>query len=172
MLNRYTYFAYRLSAIATAGFAVLFSSAAVAKEATATASAAILSPATVNKIDDLNFGKIVASDAPSTVSMSAAGEFRCGAGLTCLDTHRVAKFNIVGAPGQLVTIASDSNVILSSVGGVGRMQAALNLSTSSMKLSVGSNLSNIFTVGGTLNVAANQAEGVYTGVFTVTVDYN
>jgi hypothetical protein len=104
--------------------------------------------------------------------MSAAGEFRCGAGLTCLDTHRVAKFNIVGAPGQLVTIASDSNVILSSVGGVGRMQAALNLSTSSMKLSVGSNLSNIFTVGGTLNVAANQAEGVYTGVFTVTVDYN
>ena len=171
MLNRYTYLAYRLSAIFTAGFAVLFSGAAVAAETTATASAAILSPATVNKIDDLNFGKIVAGDASSTVSMSAAGEFRCGAGLVCLDTHRVAKFNIVGPPGQLITIASDSNVTLASSTGA-RMPASLNLSANSMQLSAGSNLRNIFTVGGTLNVAANQAEGVYTGVFTVTVDYN
>ena len=171
MLNRYTHLAYRLSAILMAGFAVLFSGAAVAKETTATASAAILSPATVNKIDDLNFGKIVASNAASTVSMPAEGGFTCGAGLVCLDTHRVAKFNIVGAPGQLVTIASDSGVTLSSSNGV-RMLAALNLSATSMKLSAVSTLDNTFTVGGTLNVAANQAEGIYSGVFTVTVDYN
>jgi hypothetical protein len=171
VLNRYIYPAYRLSAIFTAGFAVLFSNAAVAKTATATASAAILSPATVNKIDDLNFGKIVASDAASTVSLSAAGVFRCGAGLTCLDTNRVAKFNIVGAAGQLVSIASDSDVIMSSTTGA-RMLAALNLSTTSMTLTAGSTPGNIFTVGGTLTVAANQAEGIYTGVFTVTVDYN
>jgi hypothetical protein len=28
-----------------------------------------------------------------------------------------------------------------------------------------------FNVGGTLNVAANQVEGVYTGTFEVTVQY-
>ena len=29
-----------------------------------------------------------------------------------------------------------------------------------------------FTVGGTLNVGANQAEGAYVGTFNVTVNYN
>lgn len=50
------------------------------------------------------------------------------------------------------------------------MPVALQTSTRTMRLGQGA--SNVLGVGGTLNVGANQAEGVYSGLFTITVNYN
>lgn len=148
-----------------------FAQPAFAGEATATASAAILSPATVNKVDDLAFGKVVAGPSAANVTISPTGAFRCGAGLTCLDTHNPARFTVIGAPGQMVSIDADDQVTLTAANGA-KMVATLDLGARTMRLAQGSNLANVFAVGGTLAVGAYQAEGVYTGVFTVTVDYN
>lgn len=144
---------------------------AMAAQATGTASASILAPVTVTKIDDLNFGKIIAGSSASSVILGPSGQFRCGNGLTCLDTHSAARFNVAGTPGQTVSIQADDQITLSSPGGA-RMPVSLELSAKSMKLSAGGGSSNVVTVGGTLTVAAYQAEGTYTGTFSVTVDYN
>ena len=47
------------------------------------------------------------------------------------------------------------------------MTASLTPSTGTITLAGGDS----FSVGGTLNVGANQADGAYSGTFTVTVDY-
>lgn len=145
------------------------SSAALAAEATGTASATILQPVTVTKTSDLDFGKIVAGPNASTVTLTSAGQFQCGTGLTCLDNHSIARFSVSGVPGQTVSVQSDSQIMLSSSGGA-KMPVVLDLSTKTLKLNNGQN--NSIGVGGTLSVAAYQAEGVYTGLFTITVNYN
>lgn len=140
----------------------------LAAEATGTASATVLQPVTVAKIADLDFGKIVSGPSASTVSLSPAGLFQCGTGITCLDSHSAARFSVSGVPGHLVNIQSDSQIMLSATGGQ-KMQVALETSAKTLKLNSGSN--NFIDVGGTLSVGAFQAEGVYTGLFTITVNY-
>jgi Mat/Ecp fimbriae major subunit len=158
-----------LRATALCTLLLLAPRAAIAAEATATASAAILQPVTVTKVADLDFGKIVAGPSASTVTLSSNGQFQCGAGLTCLDNHNIARFTVSGVPGQMVSIQSDSQITLSSSGGA-KMPVVLDVSAKTLKLNNGQN--NTIGVGGTLSVAAYQAEGVYTGLFTITVNYN
>lgn len=141
----------------------------MAAQATATVSATVLQPVTLTKTSDLEFGKIVAGPSASTVTMASNGQFRCGTGITCLDTHNMARFSVNGIPGQLVSVQLDNQIMLSSTNGT-RMPVTLEASATSMKL--GNSPSNIISVGGSLSVAAYQAEGVYTGLFTITVNYN
>lgn len=141
---------------------------ALAAEATGTASATVLQPVTISKVTDLDFGKIVSGPAASTVTLSPGGVFQCGTGITCLDSHTAARFSVSGVPGHLVSVQSDSEIMLSSPGGA-KMPVALETSANTLKLNNGSN--NFIGVGGTLSVAAYQAEGVYTGLFTLTVNY-
>lgn len=161
-------FAHALRATVSCILLLFTCHSALAAEATGTASATVLQPVTVTKITDLDFGKIVSGPNASTVSLSPAGLFQCGTGITCLDNHSAAQFSVVGVPGHLVNIQSDSQIILSTVGGQ-KMQVALETSAKTLKLNSGSN--NFIGVGGTLSVGAFQAEGVYTGLFTITVNY-
>ena len=161
-------FMHALRATASCVLWLVACQSAQAAEATGTASATVLQPVTVAKIADLDFGKIVSGPSASTVSLSPAGLFQCGTGITCLDSHSAARFSVSGVPGHLVNIQSDSQIMLSTTGGQ-KMQVALETSAKTMKLNRGSN--NFIDVGGTLSVGAFQAEGVYTGLFTITVNY-
>lgn len=145
------------------------SDSAMAAQATATVSATVLQPVTLTKTADLEFGKIVAGPSASTVTMASSGQFRCGTGITCLDTHNMAQFSVNGIPGQLVNVQLDNQIMLSSATGI-RMPVALEASATSLKLGNGPN--NVISVGGSLSVGAYQAEGKYTGLFTITVNYN
>jgi len=166
---RTNYCARILCATATCALLLSLSDSALAAQATATVSATVLQPVTLTKTSDLEFGKIVAGPSASTVTMTSGGQFRCGTGITCLDTHNMARFSVNGIPGQLVSVQLDNQIVLSSAGGV-KMPVALEASATSMKL--GSSPNNVISVGGTLSVAAYQAEGIYTGLFTITVNYN
>lgn len=140
--------------------------AANAATGSATASATILSPISVTKTSDLDFGKIIAGASASTVALTGAGAFTCGSGLTCSGTHTPAAFNVAGTAGEAVTVASDATVTL--ISGANSMSATLVPTASSLTL-VGGTAS--FNVGGTLSVAGNQAAGAYAGTFNVTVNY-
>lgn len=149
--------------------------AAQAAQATGSASAAILAPVTVSKQNDLAFGKVIAGPTPSSVTVTPAGGFTCGTGLTCLDANSPARFVVAGAPGQTVRIDLDQQIVLTSPSG-GRMTATLQPSASVMRMTGpgggGAGSTNILGIGGVLNVGAYQAEGVYTGTFTVNIDYS
>lgn len=150
------------AAAATAAFA---STGAQAATATATAKAQILRQITVTKTADLDFGTIVTAATPSTVIVSTGGVRTCGVGLVCTNAVSAGAFTIVGTTGATVTIASDPTVSLTS--GANSMTATL-LTSAATRVLTGT---DAFNVGGTLAVGGNQADGAYTGTFTVTVNY-
>ncbi len=154
------------AAILGSVIASLGATSAQAATATATARAKILRQVTLTNTSDLQFGTIVSGTAASTVGISAAGARTCGAGLVCSGTTTAAGFTIGGTTGQVVTISVPASVTLNS--GTNNMTATLAASAASatMVANAGS-----FTVGGSLGVGANQADGDYTGTFTVTADY-
>ena len=140
--------------------------AAHAATATATAKAKILKQVSVAQKADLNFGTIVTGTGASTVVVTPAGARTCGAGLVCTGTPVAALFEIVGTVDQVVTLVAPASVALTATGG-GSMTVTLNNPTATRKLTG----TDSFTVGGTLNVGAAQADGEYSGTFDVTVNY-
>jgi Mat/Ecp fimbriae major subunit len=151
------------SVIASLG---LGATSAQAATATATARAKILRQVTVTNSTDLQFGTIVTGTAPSTVIVSTLGARTCGAGLVCSGVTTAAAFAIGGTTGQIVTISVPATVQLDS--GTNNMIATLTSSaaTATMVANAGA-----FTVGGTLTVGADQADGDYAGNFIATVNY-
>lgn len=165
-----TSFLLRSATVMLAGSALFATVAAEAAPATAsaTARARILKQVTVTNTSDLDFGTIVPASAAASVGVSATGARTCGSGLTCLGTTSAANFNITGTVGTVVTVASPATATLTS--GTASMTANLVRSASTLTLTGGA-INGTVQLGGTLNLAANQAEGNYSGTFTVTVDY-
>jgi hypothetical protein len=160
-------------AVAGAVIAALGLSAGMAQAApvtaSATAKARILKQITVTNTSDLDFGTIVAGTSASTVAVSTGSVRTCGAGLTCTGTVTSANFDITGTNNTVVAITGDNSVTLANGTG-GTMAASLTRSASTLTLT-NSAIGGSFQVGGTLSLAANQADGAYTGTFNVTVDY-
>jgi Mat/Ecp fimbriae major subunit len=153
--------------VSTAVAALAFTATtAEAATATGTARAKILRPITVTAVDDLQFGTIITGAAASTVDISTAGARTCGAGLVCSGATTAGSFNITGTTGQTVTISVPASVSLTS--GANSMTASLTASAATAVLVANA---ASFTVGGSLAVGANQADGDYTGTYTATVNY-
>jgi hypothetical protein len=154
--------------VATTTLAALGLGATAANAATATADARakILAQLTLNRLSHLEFGTIVTGAAASTVAISSAGVRTCGVGLVCSGTTSAADFLIGGTTGQVVTISVPATVSLTS--GLNSMTASLAPSAATTTLVANA---GAFSVGGTLAVGANQADGDYLGTFTATVDY-
>ena len=154
------------SLIALAG---TFAPSAAAADADAEAGAVIVAPLQVTKAEDLYFGTIVASlTSADTVVVGTDGSKTCGAALTCLtNDHTAAQFNVAGQVDESYTISLPSSVTISS----GANNMTIDNFAGSQTLGTLTAGADSFTVGGTLNVATNQAAGNYTGTFTVTVEY-
>ena len=156
-----------IKALALAGVVTLGidASAAKAATATATAKASILKQITLTKVTDLDYATIVTGAAASTVTVTPAGVRTCGVGLTCSGTATAASFTVVGTIGQIATVAVPATVSL--ISGANNMTSTLVSSNATLTLAA----TNTFTVGGVLAVGASQADGLYAGTFTATVDY-
>ncbi|MEO9634299.1 MAG: DUF4402 domain-containing protein [Parasphingorhabdus sp.] len=145
---------------------VMGANAAQAATASADARANILQQVTVTSDgSDLDFGTIVTGATASSVVISSAGALTCGTGLVCSGTTSAAGFDVTGTTGEIVTVSSDASVTLT--GPSDTMTASLTPSASTITLDG----TDGFTVGGTLSVGANQADGAYVGTFGVTVNY-
>lgn len=155
--------------LAAAGAAML-AGAAIAADADSTAGAEIIAPLQISNSAALYFGTIAPSlTAGDTVVVSAAGAKSCGAELTCLtDDHTAAQFDVTGEADASYTISLPTSVSISN--GAGANMTVDNFTGSKATGTLVSG-SDSFNVGGTLDVAANQATGEYTGTFTVTVEY-
>lgn len=140
-----------------------------AATANATASAEILSTLTVTKTKDLDFGQIAANGA-GTLAINGAGTPTCSAALVCTGTRQVADFTVTGTAGSAV-LASVTTPSISLSDGAGH---SMTVNAFDVYYPSGTTLaggSTTFNVGGTLNVAAAQVAGLYSGTFTVSVEY-
>jgi hypothetical protein len=156
---------------------IAFSSSSFAQaSATATATATIVTPISITKTVDMNFGNVaVQTGTGGTVVMTPAGVRAAFGGVTLpavVGTVTAASFTVNGQgtytyaitlPATATTLTNGSN----------NMTADTFTSTPSATGALTAGTQTL-TVGATLNVAAAQAAGVYVSgtPFTVTVNYN
>ncbi len=141
----------------------------------ATATARIVKPLTLTSTRNLDLGTIVLSGvAPYTqaVGTTQAGVFSCGgASLTCSGTTQTAQYAATGTQGQTLTVSGSANIPL-----VNSTQASPNLSLAVAYPAAGSGVLDstrnvTFDIGGSISVSDTTADGVYTGTFDLTADY-
>jgi hypothetical protein len=149
--------------------------AAVSATANANAQAKIFRPLTLTKNTDLNFGTIVISGSSFTgevVQLDQAGAVTCGGGtnLVCDTTNAsAATFTVVGTNNQTVDVTVPATVSLTGSNG-----GTLSMSTdapATVALGASGNAGVPFGVGGSISIDSTTTDGVYTGNFDVTANY-
>jgi len=154
--------------------------AAYAQADDADATAVTIGPMSVVKVEDLNYGNLIAGTSAGTMTIdtrngnasTTGGIVRAG-GVTSR-----ANFIIYGPRNQIVRIRIPSTILINRNGGGANMRID-RMSVGNANRSLGTNVlgrlstTGVFnlTVGGRLRVNANQQEGGYTGTFDMTVDY-
>ena len=144
--------------------------------AQATATATIVTPISIAKVSDMNFGNL-AVDAVTggSVELTPAGNRIPAFGVTLpatTGTVTAAAFTVTGNSGYTYSISLPSNIVLNHSGAFESMMADTFTSTPSGTGTLTGGTEDI-TVGATLWVAAGQLDGVYTSSnFDVTVNYN
>ncbi len=163
--------------------------------ATGTTQAVVVAPATIVKVQDMSFGRIVARPQPGTVTVSGAtGACTVTGPILEVGTCRQAIFAGMGTKNMRARISLDSVVNLTGPGQAMVLDQVFLSNDSTISFSGNPNANGqgigltqgngnqrytitsptgIFTlkVGGRLNVNANQLPGIYTGSITVTVQY-
>ena len=142
--------------------------AAASNTASANATVNIVSPLTLTKNTDLNFGTIVGPFASQVVHVDTTGARNC-AGLTCSGTFSAASFSLTGTANQAVVLTIPSSVTLN-----GSVSGTLNVDLSG-DLPANPTLSALgaaaFSIGGKLTIPSGTVDGVYSNTFNVTANY-
>lgn len=164
--------------LAAAGAAALTAmstqAAAVSPATQATATAKIFRPLTISSVQNLDFGVIVltgASFSGEVVSINQAGTLTCGSNpgvlLTCSGAPQTAKYKLVGTNNATVTITSPGF----NLTGPGTLAFTPNAPATVNLGANGSTTGVTFAIGGSITLASTTPDGVYTGTFQVTADY-
>lgn len=154
---------------------LLFSSAVFAQAtATATAAATIVTPISIAKTTDMNFGNVATNGLVGTVVLTPESTRTFTGGVTlpaAAGTVTAAAFTVTGSGSYTYAITLPSSVTITS--GSDTMIVDTFTSTPSATGTLTAGTQNI-TVGATLNLVASQAAGSYLSAtpFAVTVNYN
>jgi hypothetical protein len=146
---------------------------ATAATASATASVVTLRPLTLVKTDDLDFGSLIASSTAGTVKIDPSTDARTTAGGVTVagGAPSAARFVALGLVNIYSNVTLPTSITLDRTGGGGTMTVnAITTNGPATRLFPGTAILDV-RVGGTLNVAANQPAGDYSGQFNVTVVY-
>jgi spore coat protein U-like protein len=141
----------------------------------------VLRPLSFFKVNDLDFGSIIASGTAGTVRLQPDGtRTRTGGATLAGNDGEPARFAGLGTPNRQVNISLGANSIFITGPGtrmrvrdfeIGSTPTAI-LSTTPTRFTITSALGNYnFPVGATLEVGANQTPGDYSGTFTITLNY-
>jgi hypothetical protein len=164
--------------LAAAAFAGVIAMPAPASAATPTLNAngkaLILVPLTLTKIDDLSFGSVIPSSVSGVVTINATTGARTFAGgVTGVpsDVGNRAYFGGAGTPNQQVIVTINPPAQLVSAASDTIDVLGLTQNGSAIRTIDPVTRSFFVGIGGTLLIAANQPEGIYTGTFDVTANY-
>lgn len=159
-------------ALAILGFTSSTFAQSTATNATANASATLLTPLSITKDVDLNFGNIASSNEEGTAVLTTGGVISRTGGVAILDgvTPAAAKFTVIGASSETYSMQAPSSIKLRS----GSVE--LDLSLVYDKNATGNVLSSgssTILVGGTLSIPANTVAGTYSNTtdLKITVNY-
>ena len=134
---------------------------------------AVLSPLTVLKRADLDFGTLVVSGAGiAIVDPVGGGLTTTGAVVKAGTAAHPARFTSTGSKNAVVQIRLPKNPItLTRAGGTETVTVSTWTQDGATTRHIPANETFDFYVGATVTVAATQAPGTYNGTFDVTVQY-
>lgn len=145
--------------------------AAVSPATQATATAKIFKPLTISSVQSLDFGTLVLAGSSFTnqvISMDQAGVLTgCGTNVTCSGTPKPAQYKLVGTNNATVTITSPGF----NLTGPGTLAFTPNAPATVNLGSTGSTTGVTFSIGGSISLSNTTPDGVYSGTFAVTADY-
>lgn len=147
--------------------------AQVASSAPARAGLTIARPLALERLQNLEFGGLAVNGAGTATVSATTGALTTTGGVSLLaGSPQAARFRLTTSRATAVLIrVPTGTVILTRQGGTQTISITnWQFEGSAIRL-FGSNGSVTFGVGGRLNIPANQAEGVYSGSFDVTVNY-
>ena len=151
--------------------------------ATNEARGTVLQPLTLTQMEELDFGTVLSSAAPGTVTINAdTGARSVTGGVTAvtLDAGQRAEFAGVGTNGQLVeiTLVPPAGNLLNRVGGgatitVNQWDLDGGVANDTFQTRTITDPNGVFLVGvgAEFAIAANQLNGLYTANFDVTAEY-
>lgn len=145
---------------------------AVSPATQATATARVYKPLTITFVQNLDFGTMVLAGAGvwsgQVISMDQAGTLTgCGGNVSCSGAPQPAKYKLVGTNNAIVTITSPGFNLV----GPGTLAFTPN-APATVNLGASGALTGVtFGVGGSITLASSTPDGVYTGNFLVTADY-
>jgi len=147
---------------------------AVTPATQATANARIYKPLTISKVQNLDFGVIVLGSGTwsgEVVSLSQAGALTCGGGvnLICSGSPQVAKYHLVGTNNAAVTVTCPGFNLTGP--GTLAFTCTPNAPTTVNLGATGSTTGVDFSIGGWISLDSTTPDGVYSGTFAVTADY-
>jgi uncharacterized protein DUF4402 len=151
---------------------VVSSPAAAGPVKAASGRALILLPLTLTKIDDLDFGTVASAATSGTVSIAADGSGQSvTGGVTPVPSSPGSRavFAGAGTAGQQVNIFLAPPARLNDGNG---HSVPISLSLEQALVTIDSTRAFFVGIGGTVTIAPNQAQGTYTGTFTVLAQYN
>lgn len=166
--------------LALLALTVVASGHGVAAVATASASCMVIEPIAVSKSADLSFGKFAAG-AGGTVTISTSGVRTASGVRPSADggASTAAIFVVTGGQGATFSIRHGASAALSRTAGTEIMTLTTFSDLTGANATAGTATGGMLSagtqsiyIGGTLNVAPNQAVGSYAGEVSVTVDYN
>jgi spore coat protein U-like protein len=141
--------------------------------ATANAKAEIVTPISILKTQDLDFGSIAASSVADQVTIAPNGTRTSGGNVILIAAFpgEQAVFNVSGDPNYAfnITLPGDNEVTITN--GSATMEVNSFVCNPTSPSSLDASGSATLNVGATLYVGANQDPGSYTGTFDVIVAY-
>jgi Domain of unknown function (DUF4402) len=162
--------------------AALVASPAMADTEVATAEITIVRPLSFVIDDNLDFGNVIRGTTAGTVVVAPNGARTSTGGVILANGggHKAASFAGMGTNNQRVDVSLGSNSILIVGPGlpmrvhtfvIGSTPTAV-LTTNPQRFRINSATGVFaFPIGATLDVAANQAPGKYTGTWNITLNY-
>jgi hypothetical protein len=168
-------FNFTLAAVA----AILAATPAVAQQATTTepaeARGVVLQSLTLSKISDLDFGTVAGSNTiPGNVVVDPDSGARTSTGVTLMPgAFSRARFDGFGVPGNSVvlTLTPPAGNVLTNAGGVPLTINSMTLDSGGTNRTIGGTGQFTVYVGGDFQIAAAQANGLYTATFNLTAVY-
>ncbi len=153
--------------------AVAATSGAQAATQAGTGKAIALRPLSIVKLRDLDFGRLASGTTAGTVVIDPTTDARTTTGgvLAAGGTPLAAQFYTYATGNQTLQVTRGPLPVLNRAGGGASMTVTqLTLNGPVLRVIGAAGLLDL-RVGGTLAVAANQADGVYSGNFDITVTY-
>lgn len=146
--------------------------AAVSPTQQATANAKIYKPLQISFVQNLDFGVLVLNAGAwsnQVIKIDETGAMTgCGANVTCSGTSQQAKYHLIGTIGADVKITSPNF----NLSGPGTPAATLAFTpVFQPTVNLGGTGATDFGIGGQITLNPTTADGLYSGTFNVTADY-